>query len=1239
MPDADVPLLVPIAVQAMMVNNDTMNFIRGSMNYHAVGHYADPSPPPLQAATPARGLYVMWTLPKALRHATQAPGGGFAFKPVPNRWLVVRLWQPAAGSGPPQPPLAACWVVESDYHDPNDGTSPYLLPRSIAAQRTPTMLGRKVAVTRAAPWQEPPTTDPNFLTAVAESNPAFAAYQPFNENVFSIFDDLVGDNVGAASVSYFLLGWYSQPAADPLAGWQSGAAGNDFADALDALNWTASDAGGPAHDTLYHGAAFAVPWIPDAASPPHSPKDDARPQVAVGNTSIDGVTAFARAAFAAASPPLANLTPEQASDLLEAFQYNLLPILDTQTSGVTQDAAEAILKEAVSSQWFGSIQTGRRWVILDAERTPGSPPADPPDADELANEAAWLGQLNAAQADFDQKARTLLGVQRQLFEMWWKQGFAQYRVRMTAGTYPWNTSSGQFADRIADLSKQAGDLITGLNGIIAAGQLPAAIAGVTLDQAIGNFAQAKNLPASRTLKPVADARFWAAVDPVVVISNTAHLLKIDPDAALPCRWPGEVATRVTLGAGGSSFTVDASQAARFEPAIDWTNLPSEAPSLFAEFFLLDPANAGQLAAAAGQSSSAAQTAALAASMSPPQIAAGHGTPPGILAPYPWAQPWQPVYLDWLIEWAAIPFQQDNGTPNWTFNGLDYGLAVGFSQREQVSFCGRCVLTPKPSFDFKSRLEQFIADYPNSPATGQLNAIDNLVESVDQWDFLSQTLGGFLVRTGGRNPVPVANPDTPLPGGGTLADLIGDQVRWPPNPDLIAPPYRGAPIPQSNFEGMRAGQFYIRQLTIVDAFGQTLEVVRDGSPPVSGPQNETFRPLIADGLAPTEPAGAPQPLTVATLEPLRFLQLPPRLVQPGRLNFLFAGEGGNPILGWILPNHLDSGLSAYGPDGTAYGELRLGTDPSGAAIVAWDSAPNSPYPSVLPAPSGGLGEFDNFLSTLQSLGPVAFGDFLQAIDETLWTIDPLGNRTDAFMSVLIGRPLALVAASLSLELQSEVWRDPDWPYTFPDPDKPPAPPPDPLFLGYRFPVRLGDIGDRQDGLIGYFAQGQYASFNSVHVPQTGQGQPAASGFVKAIGPGNYLDLGFAAAGQGPAAPLVLLMDPRAGVHAQCGLLPVKQVSLLPQWVDGAMARIAVTFRTGPALAWQQAVIPPGQDAAVPGLRWPSPAERHGTWSWVERTVQNGWTEMPLAPVDALAAFPDVAPTLRDGLLKLTGGADE
>jgi hypothetical protein len=459
----------------------------------------------------------------------------------------------------------------------------------------------------------------------------------------------------------------------------------------------------------------------------------------------------------------------------------------------------------------------------------------------------------------------------------------------------------------------------------------------------------------------------------------------------------------------------------------------------------------------------------------------------------------------------------------------------------------------------------------------------------------------------------------------LRSLIGDQAQMSLNPTMAATPRDPTP-PPSSFEGLRGGQFYLNRLTIIDAFGQTLEVVEAPVAPDQFPRtfdNFVFQPLVADGLTPTR--------TLRSQEPERFVQLPPRLLQPARLNLDFQlKENGSPIIGWILPNHLDSGIAVYGPDGSALGTLRLGVDAAGVPVATWDAAPHSSWP-MLPDPSEDLPDFQNFVATLRSQGAAALREFLKSVDESLWTVDPLGGPTDSFLSILIGRPLAAVSATLSFELLADPLRDVNWPYTFS--------PPSPLFLGYKFPVRLGDLGYRQDGLIGYFAGRDFTRFNCIHLPQSGPGDPPLSPYLKAIAPDNHVNIGFADRGPGPAANLVLLMDPRAGVHAQCGLLPVKQATLLPAWVDSALNAMVATFRTGPALVSQQPAAPrdngqaPGGEPAT-ALLLPRFAQLRGDLTWLERNGDGDWSEMALAPIDGSARLAATAPTLREGLLKLS-----
>jgi hypothetical protein len=1199
------PLIVPVAVQAMVLNNTQTQFVRNSMDYAALESFSDPSPGPFTCdptdfgTNPeSQGVYVLWTLPKALRHGQQQPGGAIGYPFVPNRWLVVRLYRPADAAGSVVAPQSSAWIVQSDVLNGTAGVS-YVDPTQ-PESLTPTTLGGFTLITADTPWQEPANPGSYFLTAVSDGNPEFAAYQPFNQNVFSFFDPLATQDIGAGVVSYFVLGWYSDPQADVLAAWPVSRNSSDVAAFLSGMNWTAAVDGtgvpvGPL-TSVYQGSAGSVPWNPGAV-PPTSPKDGIVPGVAVGNTSIDAVVAFARAALASSNDP----TPDEAAEVLEAFQYNVLPLLAT-------PGGEALLEQRVRQQWFSSTHAGTSWTIVDAPVPPGAQGTSV-DAVELEREGEWLANLNDVQALIDLLQRELLSVQRRLFELWWKQGAGSYFAQVN-GDWPWNTSEDQFQTGVQTLSAQALTLQTELTALLS--QVPTPLPGGTLAQAITEFALAKSLPSSRLLQPVAQPRFWSAADPVVILSNTAHMLHADSGSPLPCRWLDQVLTslNISVAPAGPAFTVTTDQLQTWQPAVPYANLPAITPALFQEFFLLDTGNAALLAAAAGEQLTADQLTAVAVSMASPSSSVAGSQPPGIVSAFPWQQPWQPLFLDWEVSWYPIPFQQADGTANWSFDGSDYVLSDDFvvPSITPLSFSGRSILTPKPSVEFQARIGQYIDDYPGSPVAQLLQQI----QSDLTWDFVSQRLSGLESMIAQWNPVAVQQPDA------SLQSLIGDAASMPPNPQQATG--QRFETPDASFEGLRAGQFFINQMTVVDAWGQTLDVVVAPVAPDTVPRvplsDSAFEPLTADGLTPSGnlPVGP---------GPGCFIEMPPRILQPARLNFLFTPQqDGNPILGWMLPNHLDSALSIYDGDGGALGEMILGVDANDQQVVNWLPAPGSTL-TQLPSSAPPSDPLSDFLVTLQAQGAAALTDFLTAVDETLWTVNPLGGGGDAYLSVLIGRPLAIVAATVSLELQEKALTDTDWPFTF----APVTPP----FLGYKFPVRLGDLGYQQDGLLGYFSSGDFSTFNAVHVPDS-----LESDYLAAVAQDNYLNLSFAAQGPGPETALVMIMDPRGSVHAQCGFLPVKEVTLVPQWVDDALARMVVTFRTGPALVESGQTPAVANEAPVPGILLPQPAERAGTWSWVESSNTPGqWNQLALLPVDGTAQFPGTSPTLREGRLTLDG----
>jgi hypothetical protein len=581
----------------------------------------------------------------------------------------------------------------------------------------------------------------------------------------------------------------------------------------------------------------------------------------------------------------------------------------------------------------------------------------------------------------------------------------------------------------------------------------------------------------------------------------------------------------------------------------------------------------------------------------------------------WAQPWSPLVLLWDIVW--YPINHDNGgAPLWSFDGSDYQWnGEGFDQKAPVwEYMGMIFMTPQASFNFRAQMEKFILENPNAEGVKKLY---DFIEQIDQWDFLSQSLAGLSPLMGLRdtNPNVSASLDQQqFFNSKTLADLVGSSATYAPSPGQPQPP-PFQPWPPSGFQNWRAGQFVFRRLYVVDRFGQTCEVVN--STTQSG-----FAPVLSPSLVPQHP--------VIPNQPSRFVQLVPRLLQPGRLNFDFVScsddqyvlgyePGVNPICAWLLHNLLDESIAAYDNRGDILGGAWLATNDQNQQFVNWQAAPGSPYKTIndlLDNPD--LAHLGQTLLALKELGPAAFQSFIETIDEASWTISGGETTSDIGLTLLAGRPVAMARARLLFELDGPSITDPSWRYTF-SPASNPA-------TGWDFNIRLGETGMHQDGLIGYFVGSDY---NQLFAPDVPDNVPDPN-YVIAVGNGSSLSLPF----DGTTARYVtLLMDPRSVTHATTGILPVINIGIPQTFVGEAFARMDVTFTVGPLLS--DTITPVGPEGPeAPSIVMPRPSLKDGSWSWQQYDGEN-WITIDVTPSTPTAQFSNVPAKIRMGLLRLTG----
>ncbi|HYP07893.1 MAG TPA: hypothetical protein VER03_16800, partial [Bryobacteraceae bacterium] len=104
-------------------------------------------------------------------------------------------------------------------------------------------------------------------------------------------------------------------------------------------------------------------------------------------------------------------------------------------------------------------------------------------------------------------------------------------------------------------------------------------------------------------------------------------------------------------------------------------------------------------------------------------------------------------------------------------------------------------------------------------------------------------------------------------------------------------------------------------------------------------------------------------------------------------------------------------------------------------------------------------------------------------------------------------------------------------------------------------------------------------------------------------------------------LTMLVDPRAGVHATTGILPVEELTIPTEQDAAAMSTLAMTFFTNPVLMEKQ------------GLIVPLPAESGYDWSWIN---PSGPPPVPLQPNQGteFAVFDYTPQTVLEGWLQLT-----
>jgi len=549
--------------------------------------------------------------------------------------------------------------------------------------------------------------------------------------------------------------------------------------------------------------------------------------------------------------------------------------------------------------------------------------------------------------------------------------------------------------------------------------------------------------------------------------------------------------------------------------------------------------------------------------------------------------------------------------------LGYPLPAAFTTGQLVSYTGTVVLSKKPFVSLTEQINSYLKEFPGDEADTELS---NALNDLSGRKVLSQALDTFGSAQTLRTTIPqiavqnlVVSPDPVTKAIASAATATPGDSWYDTGFNSLTAISTG-PQSQYNYGPLRAGFAELTGLSVVDTFGQVMRLTTAATPS-SGALPMTAAVSMSPAAGDTANAGK--------------AYLPPRVLAPCRVDAHWLSAtfdssvpgftadfaetndhpATSPVCGWIVPNHLDLSLAFYDADGKPIGSFGLEHGINKYRTRAGNQAnPRDDLdldlgPATAPLVNANIARLMRFAGG-QSAGFLT--DLMAAIENSDQFINPASFGQDAALSVLIGRPLAIVRAVQSISSSGAVLPasqnnnttadaltqavNGKW-YDYGDRQARTT-----AGLGQvQIPVRLGELTDIDDGLVAFLPEASGSAPYSVVYSATAP----ADGAGKVVRPGaDTIELTL----NGPALTFTAIVDPRAPVHVSTGVLPTVTLRIPPDQYLNAMQQLAVTFTTRPVLRDQF------------GLRIPLPAEAGFAWTWVSQ----GAAPAPLSPASA----PDV-----------------
>jgi hypothetical protein len=881
-------VLVPIHLDVLVVRSEGGTWADCKMSLPVQGgptaDRRDLLPPPFKNldAPRRKGAYLHWALPDALTHGT-ASGNDASFPAIPDRWLVLRL--------SPSKTLAdrralRGWVIQVGdpiHPDPvvtdlDKWTEPGPLPTNTSDPLTALGFGDFAwaayydnVVNRLGFYddlQDVASGPIAYLVCGWYSNPAFDPLGDTNVKSLTDFDgrmatlrwQLVQNELHEA-VNHSHLYWNTAASMGlstaelgaPSLNARASAPSNPAAGAGQASQPLLLDAAGhPVGGvyttdgswwpklSLYHGSVVAIGWpgigwpgnpnglVPPDPTQPGSaggefggPPPASAVRVAVGSTLTEAL---------AAAVALANQAPDEAR-VLEAFALGALPELDLPDGPARLDAL-------LQANAFGSMPGGEVTERIWIPPTPDTPPPLP---------------SNPAPKDAGVFTNFRPPVRHSVVDPPFKHFVSAERGAVQTQPFV----SGLELSESNLIQGRLSQVITDLNPAVTA---PQQIPGHYVDAA-------RSLP-----------RLFFPTDPVILVQGAKRSFKHGSDGrytqddTLLCRLTGFCVTELSCNAvAGQPVRPSVRGDDVLERGVENGSVPPECEDLLRELALLDPGSAAPFAQSVMNSSQLrtsvtgpnAPTPAVTSlqaltqnimveqtawhAIRDPRVDQGPllalsglaGVLPSPIAVNLPARPWDPIHLDWQIQFIPSP----GGVRDWALDETDFSwsgqaLPDAADTKSGIVLSGRAHLTggaatlfgsavhaaldqalhaggaaPLPS-NYTERFasvyaQGFVADFlsitqglgnkSGSADAGGVPAVDrsalqDIASSLDQMDVLAGSLDSFHVQLRGG-----------YPGDGMSA------------PDTAKPA-------ATRLFGLRAGFMRFQQARLVDGYGQIVDLL-------------------------------------------------------------------------------------------------------------------------------------------------------------------------------------------------------------------------------------------------------------------------------------------------------------------------------------------------------------------------------------------------------------------------------